>query len=157
MATSTLVFQMVFANEEKLYLGADVTSLSGLGLYNFFTAASGDGPQPAKNTSAADANTAWTRRHPDFEHGFRIMPNRYSAKPRFGLIREMRFAGFGLCGCNRPRYEEMTICRFGLIREGGFGTWHGTLGTAPHLEQCGLLGLNWATIFSLALDNSTVF
>ena len=73
-----------------------------------------------------------------------MMPNRYSAKPRFGLIREMRFAGFGLCGCNRPRYEEMTIRRFGLIREGGFGTWHRPLGVgvAPHLEQCGLPGLN---------------
>ena len=69
-------------------------------------------------------------------------PNRYSAKPRFGLIREMRFAGFGLCGCNRPRYEEMAVRRFGLIREGGFGTWHGAFGVAPHLKQCGLLGLN---------------
>ena len=51
----------------------------------------------------------------------------------------------------------MTIGRFGLIREGGFGTWHTALGAAPHLEQCGLPGLNWATIFSLALDDSSVF
>ena len=51
----------------------------------------------------------------------------------------------------------MAIDRFGLIREEGFGTWHGPLGTAPHLEQCGLLGLDWASIFSLAFDNYTVF
>jgi hypothetical protein len=84
-------------------------------------------------------------------------PNKYSAKPRFGLIREVRFAGFGLCGCNRPRYEKKAIGRFGLIREKVFGTWHGQLGAAPHLEQRGLPGLNWATIFSLALNNNTVF
>ena len=62
--------------------------------------------------------------------------NRYSAKLRFGLSRQSRFAGFGSCRCGVPRYEEMLIGRFGLIREGGYGTWHRRLGTAPHLEQC---------------------
>jgi len=47
--------------------------------------------------------------------------------------------------------------RFGQSREGGFGTWHMAFGVAPHLERDGLLRLNWATISSLALDNSTVF
>ena len=85
------------------------------------------------------------------------MPNRYSAKPRFGLILEARLTGFGLCGCHRPRCEEMAFHGFGLIREGGFGTWHGVLVNAPHLELCSLLRLNLASVFSLALEYSTLF
>lgn len=68
--------------------------------------------------------------------------NRYSAKPRFGLIREPQLAGFGSCGCRRPRCEKSTFHRFGLIRGCGFGTWPGALLKAPHLERWGLLRLN---------------
>ena len=83
--------------------------------------------------------------------------NRYSAKPRFGLIRETQLAGFGLCVCKGARYEQMMILRFGLIREVGFGTWHGPFGTAPHLERHPPFRLNGPTIFSLAWDNSPCF
>jgi hypothetical protein len=78
-----------------------------------------------------------------------MTPNKYSAEPRFGLIRQLWFGGFGLCGCNRPRYEKTAIGRFGLIRECHFGTWHGLFEAVPGSERCGLVGQNWATVFSL--------
>ena len=62
-------------------------------------------------------------------------PNRYAAERGFGLIRESQLAGFGLCGCGRPRCAETAFHQFGLCREGGFVTWHGAPVKAPQLER----------------------
>ena len=51
---------MVFVNGEKLYSGDAVTSLSGLGLNNFFTATSAGLPQPVKK-NATNPNIAIRR------------------------------------------------------------------------------------------------
>src|SRR5216117_2952859 len=75
MAVLVLVFQTVPANEEKWYSGDVVTSLSGLGLNNFFTATSAGLPQPTKNISATDVIIVRMTLRIDFEHDSRMMPN----------------------------------------------------------------------------------
>ena len=85
-----------------------------------------------------------------------MMPNRYSDKVGLGLRPEGRFGSFGRTGYEQVGCIKMACPSFGLSREGGFGTWHGVLVNAPHLERWGLLPLNWAANFSLALKCSTV-
>ena len=62
-------------------------------------------------------------------------PNRYSAKAWFGLSREGRFDGLVSCACNQVGCAKMTGDRFGLSGESGFGTWHGALVNASHVER----------------------